>query len=89
MDLIQRSLVTVDGNDTLPSLSQELMKCAFLKLRGDDERSTLHIYNVDASGENANGRRPGHDQSHISDNFQCSLCQSFPQLLVYKVFEVP
>lgn len=56
-DLVQRSLVTVNGNTSLPCLAEELPKTAFSKVRGDDSRSVLHIYNVNASGENANGRR--------------------------------
>lgn len=57
MELVHRSLLTLDGNSSLPSLASELRKSAFVKVRGDDSKSTLHIYNANASGENVNGRR--------------------------------
>lgn len=57
MELVHRSLLTIDGNSSLPSLASELRKSAFVKVRGDDSKSTLHIYCANASGENVNARR--------------------------------
>lgn len=55
-ELVERSLLAINGNEALPTLAK-LASSAFAKVRGDESRSVLHIYNVDASGENANGKK--------------------------------
>ena len=56
MNLVEKSLVTLDGNQSLPELAKQLRKQPFCALRGDTDRTTLHLYSVESSGENANGR---------------------------------
>lgn len=68
-ELVERSLLAINGNESLPTLAK-LASSAFAKVRGDESRSVLHIYNVDASGENANGKKSEGGQHVV---FQFSL----------------